>query len=1471
MRILQIVHGFPPESIAGTETYCETVSRYLLARGHECEVLAGAGQYATQATLASDVQDGLRVTRYLRAKGHAHGWRDEFDPEAEALVRDLLLRDRPDLVHLHHWHRLTNNLGSICADLGIPVVMTLHDVWTSCPRIHRIHREGSFCREPLMTAPCLHCVERTQWQTDREVAAALALRQQMIGSELSLASVLIVPSEAHRSLLCELLKLPENRLVVLPHGHSQTNIVQERLKEPSAFSNRPLQIGHWGYFLHHKGTHVLLEALHRLDDPSTVQVHLIGTALEQAYEERLRNLARGLSVQFHGAYQPADLQAFDLDLAVFPSITSESYSFTVDEALQLRLPVLVSDRGALPERIGKAGLTFRAGDAEDLARCLQRILDAPEVLEVMRRGMRTDTLLSIDAHVAMLEKIYKDAVCGTSPQLKVSTPYSTLLIHAKQQIQERDAALSVVHAERDAALSAARTERDAALSAARADLARAEQVIEQREADVRQIQEAVERLDVEARRYRESLEAILASTFWKLTTPIRWLRHPIRALLSKDRFAIQLAHLKVTMGKAYLYYRKIGLKATIRRIIVELRSLHTKARGSALCSSELLNIHDIHPMLGDISGRIAVHAHVYYPDVTKELASHLKNIPFAFDVFVSVSTDEARDICHQAFAGLPQAHRVIVEVVENRGRDIAPMICHFGGRLAQYDYICHLHTKKSMYAQGKMDGWLEYLLRQLVGSENQVRRIFSIFQSDPRAGIIYPQNYEYLPYWGNTWLSNRAMGAKLCRRIGIQDVPEGYFDYPAGSMFWARSGAIRHLFSADIRLTDFPVEAGQTDGSLAHCIERLLVLAARHAGYKPFILADPFSPSWSKWRFDRYMARTPDYVKTVLEGRDTKVIAFDIFDTLLVRPVLHPETAKTIVGRRNQEGVGVDFSGIRMHAEELARSSAGRDVGLEEIYTEFALLTGKQVDEVRHLCMLEEEVELHLVAPRPECIDMFNHALRSGKRVVLVSDMFLPRRIIEKMLSENGVTGYHALYLSSDIGVRKDTGELYRLLLEREQITPGELLMVGDNEHSDVQIPMNLGVQVCHVLRPIEVARALPRFSEIIDWTRTKGDLSEQLALGLVINKLFRPIFYPALDPANLIYGGPEQIGYAVVGPAVLSFCLWLMETAKKDGIEKLYFLAREGQLLKIVYDRVATHAEDAIPSEYLVLSRRAVTVPMIESLDDIFRIAADHEYFPNELKKFLQYRYGLMLEDDDLNNLYKKGLWKEEKLVEVKGDIRQLKPVLEELAEKIVTLGRVERQGLTAYLNMIGLNDVASAAVVDVGYSATIQGMLSGFLRKPIQGYYMLTSVRSRENCAKHNIFARGYYGEQISADTSSASPLWRRSFELETFLSSNDPQVICYIPDKNGKLEAVYQEYSDDEQQSSNTRASIQRGMIAFVDDFFSLRSSVYPELTLPGSLPEMLYGEFIEHMSSSEREMLSSLVLDDHYCGRSVVSFS
>ena len=507
MKILQVVHGFPPESIAGTESYCSALIRCLSERGYECIVLAGSGRDAPEPTLAVSEQDGVLVARYQRAAGRPYRWTDEYDADSERLVRRLLALVKPDVVHLHHWLHLTDNLVAICADAGIPAVVTLHDVWTSCPRIHRIRRDGMFCVEPPATAPCLTCAERAPWQGDGETVRALALRREMLETELVLARAVIVPSEAHRRLVVTLLNLSEDRVTVLPHGTLGTFTGRQDSGGDETFPQRPLQIGHWGYLMHLKGTHLILEAVHRLRDPSSVQVHLIGPIVEQEYEQRLRALAQGISVQFHGAYRPADLHAFDFDLAVFASIASESYSFALDEALRLGLPVIVSDRGALPERIVGAGLTFRVGEPDDLAQRLQEILDTPHLLDTMRRNIRPEMFFSMERHVAMLEKIYEDAA---QPTRESTTPYLKLIAHARQQIQEREGALADLRArvaqsdriseEREAALQQAQQ----ALTEQTARLQQAQQALTEREAALQQAQQAIASLQGELANLRRT-------------------------------------------------------------------------------------------------------------------------------------------------------------------------------------------------------------------------------------------------------------------------------------------------------------------------------------------------------------------------------------------------------------------------------------------------------------------------------------------------------------------------------------------------------------------------------------------------------------------------------------------------------------------------------------------------------------------------------------------------------------------------------------------------------------------------------------------------------------------------------------------------------------------------------------------------------------------------------------------------------
>ena len=443
-----MLHRAMPYEVGGTEAYTAALTRTLMAQGHECVILAGSGETSPEPRLIVTEHDGVCLARYSSALPwrHRHHWTRQYDPSADTLIRRFLGLVQPDVVHVHHWMRLTTNLVGLCAEQGIPTVVTLHDLWLTCPRELRFTGAGVFCTEPSSPSLCLNCAEREPWQDDPEIAEAVALRVELLTRELELASCIVVPSMAHMMLLQKVLGSVGERLRVLPHG----SIVQvpARLGRPEGgFPLRPLQIGYWGNLWPNKGPHLLIEAVRCLPDAGRVAVHLYGGDAPSWYQAKLVAAAEGLPVEFHGPYRPADLARVDLDVAVFPSVAHESYAFVLDEAFRCGLPVIVPDRGALPERAGRAGLVFAPEDSAALAARILDLLDRPEMLDLLRQEIPPSPSPAMEVHVEELERIYEEARAAPRPQEPPATDYPRRMAHVLQQLAAREAKLDELVAE----------------------------------------------------------------------------------------------------------------------------------------------------------------------------------------------------------------------------------------------------------------------------------------------------------------------------------------------------------------------------------------------------------------------------------------------------------------------------------------------------------------------------------------------------------------------------------------------------------------------------------------------------------------------------------------------------------------------------------------------------------------------------------------------------------------------------------------------------------------------------------------------------------------------------------------------------------------------------------------------------------------------------------------------------------------
>ena len=239
--------------------------------------------------------------------------------------------------------------------------------------------------------------------------------------------------------------------------------------------------------------------------------------------------------------------------------------------------------------------------------------------------------------------------------------------------------------------------------------------------------------------------------------------------------------------------------------------------------------------------RIAVVAHAFYPELLEQLRRALDHLPPRPDVFVSVPSKEIRI---QALAVLERldAGLLDVRVVDNRGRDIAPKYVTFADVYGRgYDLLLFLHTKKSLTADFG-DDWRDQLFRSLVGSPEVVDGVIGMFAADPRLGVVAPGHHEAI---GRTtgWDGNYSEARRLARRAGLKVHRWAAPDFPSGSMFWARPEALVDLTGLGLRIEEFPAETGQVGFTVMHALERMVFVAAEHAGFHSVMVTDPEAPA----------------------------------------------------------------------------------------------------------------------------------------------------------------------------------------------------------------------------------------------------------------------------------------------------------------------------------------------------------------------------------------------------------------------------------------------------------------------------------------------------------------------------------------------------------------------------------------------------------------------------------------------------
>jgi glycosyltransferase involved in cell wall biosynthesis len=408
MRVLHLVHQYPPDHLGGTEHYTRTVAQQVADAGHTVGVVTRVSREGQGVERVEE--DGVAIYRIWQGTPSAQQrYLANFATGSlVALFEQVIQEFKPDVVHVQHLMGLPAALLTRLHVAQIPYVITLHDYWWVCANAQLLtNYDSTVCGGPRGHLNCTRCAVARggsgAWLVAPALWGSLRLRDSLLAKGLQRAHALLASTpfvaqwyQSHGAPAAKMQLLPLG--VDLPADFAHTHT-----------PGRPLQVAYLGGLAWQKGVHVAVDAFWGLDE--TAELWIAGAADDPDYEARLRENA-GPNVHFLGRLERDAVWALlaRVDVVVVPSLWYETYSYLLHEALAAGVPVVASQLGVMAETItdGVNGLLVPPGDSEAWRKALQRLTaDCTLVAQLTAQIQRPP---SVQQHITALLNVYQSAI-----------------------------------------------------------------------------------------------------------------------------------------------------------------------------------------------------------------------------------------------------------------------------------------------------------------------------------------------------------------------------------------------------------------------------------------------------------------------------------------------------------------------------------------------------------------------------------------------------------------------------------------------------------------------------------------------------------------------------------------------------------------------------------------------------------------------------------------------------------------------------------------------------------------------------------------------------------------------------------------------------------------------------------------------------------------------------------------------------
>jgi len=443
------------------------------------------------------------------------------------------------------------------------------------------------------------------------------------------------------------------------------------------------------------------------------------------------------------------------------------------------------------------------------------------------------------------------------------------------------------------------------------------------------------------------------------------------------------------------------------------------------------------------------------------------------------------------------------------------------------------------------------------------------------------------------------------------------------------------------------------------------------------------------------------FINAVLAALDNfDIVSFDVFDTAITRRVDSPADVfaaveKSLVSQFGKSAIG--FALAREQAEKNARHRAWEkgheDTTLDEIYASLRTTDPVYEEACEEALRLEVEIELELICPVPTVRDLVQTIRKRNKSVIFVSDMYHSATMLRRMLHECGYDIAERVFVSSETRFTKASGNQWQYLTGL--LGQKNILHVGDDIHSDVEMPEKFGIKTRHFPSCISERRMHPVLKpQILPFSLIRRDA--EMRYRSITNS----------TQADWWYAQGASTGAIVV----YAFCKWLRQRAEVLNIHHLYFCARDGFLIQKAWEASGFDTGTTTHS-YIYLSRRPLNFASGYLTSSSVKLSPSFLDFLSTSWRNTTLRTAIdRISEDGSQSLLRAGK-------HIFGDIdkrlvwdvpNQFRDFMQKNASEIYEVARKQYKAIAGYLEQEKVLDGRRLAIVDLGWTGSIQTSLS-------------------------------------------------------------------------------------------------------------------------------------------------------------------